>query len=122
MTARQKAIKACDALWSTLVRLRSNGICRACGGRGSAAHHAVVRRSYFSTRWHPDNGVWLCFECHRKAHDDHGYGEKIALRVVGWERVEYLKNLSRQIRVWALADIMVVKDNLSRMIAMRSEQ
>lgn len=122
MTTRQKIIKVCDALWSRLVRLRANGRCQACGAEGGAAHHAVIRRSYLATRWHPDNGILLCFSCHRKAHDDHEAGVKIALRSVGWERIDYLKNLSRQTRVWTVVDIAAVKDNLEKMIAMRGEQ
>lgn len=64
----------CDKLWSLAVRQRDNYTCQKCkakheiNSRGLHPHHIFSRRSV-STRFDMDNGITLCFGCHRVAHD-----------------------------------------------------
>lgn len=48
-----------DALWSELVRLKSNDRCEYCGKLKGQAHHIFGRRK-LSTRWNESNGICLC--------------------------------------------------------------
>jgi len=57
-----------DKLWAQAVKLRDKNTCRRCGRQGKprgmhAAH--IEGRAKKNTRWLLDNGLTLCFLCHR---------------------------------------------------------
>lgn len=60
--------KYLDELWRQIVRLMYNGRCAKCRGEGTECHHHI-RRADHRHRWHPLNGVLLCFMCHKWAHE-----------------------------------------------------
>jgi hypothetical protein len=53
-----------DKLWSQLIKQRAEGRCELCHGEGRDAHH-IQGRSPQVLRWNLDNGIFLCFRCHR---------------------------------------------------------
>jgi hypothetical protein len=62
------AIKACDYLWSELVKISGGYKCAMCEQRATDPHHIITRtRQQF--RHHPMNGVLLCREHHNWAHE-----------------------------------------------------
>lgn len=68
-TDRKKRIEQADAVWRWIVKERGAGRCQynGCFNRGEEAHHIFSRRN-MSVRFDPDNGIWLCPDCHRYAH------------------------------------------------------
>ncbi len=59
-----------DKLWSEYILTRDKRTCRACGRPGNNPHHIFSRRNR-GIRWEPDNGICLCWACHRhKAHEN----------------------------------------------------
>lgn len=62
--------KTLDLSWSKVVRER-DGRCRLCGGNSTLAAHHAFGRTHKSTRWDLENGVALCWPCHKfRAHGD----------------------------------------------------
>lgn len=67
------SIKKLDALWSKIVRLRAGNICAMCGRYmrqdGTPwkmnAHHLIPKGRSVFFRWNLENGICLCFRCHR---------------------------------------------------------
>ena len=60
--------KKLDKLWSEAVHLRDK-VCRVCGNTKGQAHH-IFTRKHFNTRWNLENGILLCFDCHKNtAHE-----------------------------------------------------
>jgi len=65
-----------DKKWARLVKIRDNFRCRRCGRFGKdgvgwkmeSAH--IMGRGHKSTKWLLENGICLCFKCHRFAHED----------------------------------------------------
>ena len=60
-----------DKEWSKKV-IERDGQCILCGESREgylASHHWYKTRRIKATRWEVDNGVALCFQCHRFAHD-----------------------------------------------------
>ena len=60
-------IDECDRLWRHMIKRLSRGRCQICGVPASktwlqAAH--IIRRAYWSVRWHPKNGLCVCQDCH----------------------------------------------------------
>ena len=62
-----------DIRWALVVKnkkvWRDGWVCEKCGAwttRAEAAH--IVPRRYLATRHMPENGVCLCYQCHRFAH------------------------------------------------------
>ena len=50
-------------LWTRAVFKRDHGICQKCGARAVDAHHIIHKDKGF-LRYHLDNGVALCRQCH----------------------------------------------------------
>ncbi len=66
-----RLVRECDRWWRRLILLRAGGECEICGisepRNGEiiwlqACH--IISRTYWSTRWHPRNGVCGCQDCH----------------------------------------------------------
>ena len=65
---RAYLIKALDDLVSKQVRERDGYKCRKCGRTGKVFHHHIHTKIRLATRWILENGVTVCFWCHRWAH------------------------------------------------------
>lgn len=60
--------KQLDNLWAEAIHLRDK-VCRVCGNPKGQAHH-IFTRKHFNTRWNLENGILLCFDCHKNtAHE-----------------------------------------------------
>lgn len=77
-----------DKIVSLKVRERDGYRCRKCGReRGFRSdqirvfHHHIFTKSRLSTRWLLENGVTLCYFCHRWAH---AAGEEFREWVLSW--------------------------------------
>ncbi len=68
---RDALIKACDRLWSLIIREQPDE-CEWCGGRHEVyqAHHIFSKGHSWNTRYVLMNGVKLGKGCHRKAHNE----------------------------------------------------
>jgi len=77
---RSQLIKALDDLMSIKVRTRDGYKCRKCG-RGKTAHHHIFTKTRLTTRWDENNGLALCFYCHRNAH---AAAEEFRSWVISW--------------------------------------
>ena len=53
-----------DKLWKDIIKSRAEEFCELCARPGKDAHH-IEGRSPQSLRWCLENGVFLCFRCHR---------------------------------------------------------
>ena len=56
-----------DSQFSKAIQQRDGGFCRVCQKPSHEVHH-IVRREVLSVRWDEQNGISLCWKCHRKAH------------------------------------------------------
>jgi len=85
-----------DDLWSLIVRTRDNFVCKMCGTqtKHSEAHH-IFGKVIKITRWNIDNGITLCFYCHRfKMHGGNLSNEnriELFRKILGREKYEKLK-------------------------------
>lgn len=62
--------KKADDLWKDYIKSRDK-ICQHCGRTyGKMDAHHLYGRHIYSTRFLTNNGMLLCFQCHRKAHDE----------------------------------------------------
>lgn len=65
---RAYLLKALDSIVSKIVRERDGHRCRKCGRTSCFHHHIFGKKAHPATRWNKDNGISLCFHCHRDAH------------------------------------------------------
>lgn len=63
-----KIDKKLDDLWASKIKKR--GRCERCGSLNNLSAHHIVGRISRKLRWELENGVCLCFSCHRLAHDN----------------------------------------------------
>ena len=103
-----------DALWAKKVKDRDGWKCVLCGrelgkiGGRANAHHVMKKKSHL-LRYDLQNGVCLCFGCHKNG--VHSNDMQIAMNhlerleaVLGLERVEYLSSLKRNPRKLSLTE------------------
>lgn len=76
VTPENKRIRdSCDySLWRLAVFQRDNYTCQICGKRGGKleAHHIKSFARYPELRLDLNNGITLCYGCHKKWHKEHG--------------------------------------------------
>lgn len=103
-SAKQKAVKALDVLWSEAIRHRDGPTCPYCGVRPvNQAHHIFSRRIY-STRWEPGNGVGLCQGCHKfTAHQHPERFRRWLVGRMGQEAYDALYHKSELIKTYDMA-------------------
>ena len=56
-----------DSQFSKTIQQRDGGFCRVCLKLSNEVHH-IVRREVLSVRYEEQNGISLCWKCHRRAH------------------------------------------------------
>lgn len=98
---RRASDKICLSKWSRFIRTRDGEQCVVCGGtRGLAAHHICRKTLFPEARFMTGNGITLCTDCHREAHQ--GYNGRPDLQQLmdaqGGEKIELLAEL-----YWRLA-------------------
>ncbi len=64
---RNSLKKALDVEMSKRVRERDKHRCRKCG-RERVYHHHILTKTRLTTRWDMENGISLCYHCHKWAH------------------------------------------------------
>jgi len=69
MTKAKRLRAILDRMWSGLI-LRRDVICKKCTLQPATSPHHIIPRRYTILRWDLDNGIGLCFKCHRIAHDN----------------------------------------------------
>ena len=89
---RKAQKKAADALWSQYIRLRDRDTCQRCGVRPANQPHHIFSRRNLSTRHDPENGILLCFTCHRPiAHEDPETFREFLIKRMGEEAYQHLR-------------------------------
>ena len=74
-------VKCLDDLVSRQVRERDFHRCRKCGRERVYHHHIFGKKAHPATRWVLENGISVCFFCHR---DAHASPEDFRRWVIGW--------------------------------------
>jgi hypothetical protein len=62
-----------DRLWSSIVLAEGGGKCLYCGkrpGNGACHPHHIVGRANKTYRHNPNNGISMCWNCHRLIEGD----------------------------------------------------
>ena len=98
LSKRKKLIAKLDRKWSIVVIGRDNGVCQKCGSPGDNPHHAFLRR-YMGSRFLKENGITLCTECHRWAHDYPQDFMEWWVEKVGFEMWEYVRMKAMELKV-----------------------
>jgi len=62
---RDKLSKA----WSIRIKNNAEHRCERCGSMYNLSPHHIIGKANTGLRWEEKNGVCLCFDCHRMAHD-----------------------------------------------------
>ena len=101
-----------DKLWSLYIRDRFPK-CIVCGDSPTQAHHCISRKAQGNgVKWHPRNGVGLCYRC--QIHKLHGQqGDKLFLdtyikrvnELVCDEEQEEIRQLSKKIIKLDISDL-----------------
>lgn len=62
--------------WAFNIKVRDHFTCQICGRRGVElnAHHLDSWSLFPDARYDLDNGICLCFLCHKAFHDIYSYG------------------------------------------------
>ena len=89
-----------DVKWARVIKIRDNFTCRVCGRFGKdgvgykmeSAH--IMGRGHKSTRWLLENGICLCFRCHRESHQDPLVWADWCQKNLGKELCQRLRTLS----------------------------
>ena len=108
---RRNLIDRLDALVSKIVRDRDRR-CVDCGRYPEPdlqlTHAHIFPRDNMSVRFDPNNGVTLCFTCHRWYHDHPVQFKLWIIRLIGREKYDSLERQSRAIEdhpEWKLKDL-----------------
>ena len=87
-----------DRAFARSVKERAGGRCQRCGSSYGLHCAHVVGRSRWLARWYPDNGVALCWKCHRWAHDHPLESQEWFASLLGPERWQALCEMRRPAR------------------------
>jgi hypothetical protein len=95
-THREK-VKFADNIWREIIRAKERaGICPCCLKRRWAhCAHGWPKGYYPWMRFEVDNGIPLCWPCHRRVDADAHAKEELWRRYIGTERYERLKLMAQ---------------------------
>jgi len=86
-----------DREWSRAVAKRAGYKCEWCGqSDGKLEAHHIISRRYIATRYDLDNGIYLCFTCHMKAHQNPQEFREFVEKKYGKKRLRELKGKAKQ--------------------------
>lgn len=93
--SRKSLVTKGDKLWAQIIKARAEGRCELCHGEGRDSHH-VEGRSPQILRWDLDNGIFLCFHCHRLGVHSPASSVQAAFRekIINLKGVSCMLNLS----------------------------
>jgi hypothetical protein len=111
--SRKYLIRICDSLWSKVVRGRDRDTCQRCGRFGNNPHHIFSRKN-LSTRWLEDNGITLCWACHR--HYAHGDPEPFRDFIIGRIGEDAFQRLKMQAYSVSKLDLTLVRVMLEQQL------
>jgi len=115
---KKSEIKKLDTLWSKVVKHIANYTCEYCfdsSARLNSAH--IVGRTNRTLRWDTDNGMCLCYICHRD-YDTHQivdgkmFHYLLESIVIGSKRMGYL--LTRKQIIAKNQDYLTIKKELEK--------
>ena len=92
-TPRQKLIKACDTLFSKIIR-KQFPVCQKCGRNPSRHVHHIFTRRCMSVRYSQLNIVSICGGCHLKAHEHPELFRDFVVKQIGQKEYDALKALA----------------------------
>jgi 5-methylcytosine-specific restriction endonuclease McrA len=97
----KKLQKDCTKLWAEQIHAR-DGICQLCGKQRSQgkldAHHIFSKAGHQNVRYDLDNGILLCFYCHRVKTHQQG-GQDLGLWLVCKHGQEWYDNLRSKAKI-----------------------
>lgn len=106
--AKQRSEQTCLRRWSEFIRARDHFKCLVCDSANKISAHHICRKIYLpEARFLPGNGITLCDECHKEAHEGFNGrpGMEMPMDQQGGEKIERLAELYA-----ALANDSVAKD------------
>jgi len=107
--------KQLDVLWSKAIHLRDK-VCRMCGNPKGQAHHIFTRKNY-ATRWDLENGILLCFNCHKNiAHEKPLDFFEWLQKQSGQDWIDDLRQKSKKIAKFTKEEKQEMIDGLNKFI------
>jgi len=108
-TTRKTWIRKLDKLWREIIKKRSAGYCELCAKPGTDCHH-IEHKSPQILRWNLDNGIYLCFRCHRLGMHHPASSVQMSFRkqliaMLGQKQMDELKRMRHALRKYSLKDL-----------------
>ena len=102
--------RECMALWAQFVHARAKGKCELCGKAGHLeAHHIFTKGGHLATRYAPDNGIALCFFCHRVKIHRQG-AQDLGVWLIANRGIEWYEQLRQAAKVTIHDKLMFLED------------
>lgn len=121
LTERKRLTHKLDKIWRAIIKDRVGGICEVCGSKGRDAHHIEGRgRGANSLRWNLDNGVFLCFRCHRLGVHSQSSSEQAEYRdmlfkIKGRDTMDRLKRLRKGDTKISTPEMRILLESLEKL-------
>ena len=61
------------SVWSKLIRNKNNNMCKICEDKAVLTHHIFYKSKYPKLSLNENNGIPLCYKCHKEFHDLNGW-------------------------------------------------
>ena len=87
-TANEQLADKCIKMWSKIIHEKFNETCQMCGKKDGTmnAHHILTKGAFPSFKYDLDNGILLCYHCHKiSGNSPHTNPERFAK----WFRTEF---------------------------------
>jgi len=82
-----------DKRWRIEVKKKCFGRCVMCGNEGIEVHH-IFSRGIKKLKYIVENGLFLCFNCHR-AWENPRNKNKLIKKYIGWIKYKKLENIKK---------------------------
>jgi len=94
-------------------KVRSRGYCVRCRKVDNLQCCHIISRSHRATRWHFDNALCLCADCHMNfAHKNPLLFNDFVEEYLGRERYSQLLMMGTMVRKWSLDDLHQLYETL----------